>query len=120
MSSSDLTGSDTDHEVKHERQSASENEEEAKAPKKKGKKRTPARGRHTIPQKRARPFSDMMEVRGEAMWCLACECPVPHHDKSIALSHMKSKKHAKNVEKKLHFVKAQGSTVQASAEGVWP
>ena len=102
MSSSDFIGSDTDGSVKAEPQSAQENEEGARAPQKEakpGKKRVPPRGKHSTPMKRARQFPEVMDVRGEAMWCLACECPVSHHDKSAALSHIKSKKHATNVEK---------------------
>ena len=95
MSSSDTAGSDTDRVVLEAK------ETEAKAPDKKGKKRPAVRGKFMTPEKRTRQFVGMMDVRGETMWCLACECPVGHHEKSTAMSHIRSQKHVKNAEKKL-------------------
>ena len=126
--SSDFMGSDTEPEVKSEGGSDKENVEEAKQgppDSKKGKKRVIERGRHSTPEKRAKQFPEVMGVRGDALWCLACDCTVGHYDKSLAVSHVKSKKHLANVAKKLHYVKAPGpSALQASSssqssEGPW-
>ena len=42
----------------------------AVAPNPKDKKHKWARGKHMTPAKRAKQFSDVMEVRGDCMWCL--------------------------------------------------
>ena len=101
MSSSEGPGSDTEGDLRPEgnavtnvdgKEEGSEAKNQAKG-EAEGKKRKWNRGKHMTPSKRARQFVGVMEVREDKMWCLACDCPIQHSDKSIADSHVKSKKH---------------------------
>ena len=65
----------------------------------KGKKRKWKRGSTMTAAKRALQFPEVMEVRGESMWCIACECPVNFNEKCIASQHCRSEKHKANAKK---------------------
>ena len=55
-----------------------------------------------------------MEVREGKMWCIACDCPIQHSEKSVADSHVNSKKHQVNVDKLALLVKTPGPSVNMS------
>ena len=50
------------------------------------KRRKWARGSTMTAQKRARQFAEDTEVRGEAIWCKSCACPVKFLEKSTVAS----------------------------------
>ena len=126
MSSSEGPGSDTEGDLKPEGNEVTEVDEKEKGSEAKnqakgeaeGKKRKWNRGKHMTPSKRARQFVGVMEVREGKMWCLACDCPIQHSEKSIADSHVKSKKHQVNVEKLASLVKTPGPSAKMSFQGV--
>ena len=103
-STSDTEGSERLPEEFHSDHGESEGQED----KKKGKKRKWNRGRTMTPGKRARQFPGVMEVRGESMWCIACDCEVKFKEKNTAATHCNSEKHKANVQKKKHAVYQPG------------
>ena len=60
------------------------------------KKRKWRRGKETTPSKRAKQFPEDMTVRGESMWCVYCDCPIQHMEKSTASKHIAGAQHKKN------------------------
>ena len=104
MSSSDTTSSETECRSPMESSEDIEGGKAQEVSNQKGKKRKWNRGRTMTAAKRARQFPEVMEVRGEAMWCIACDCPVAYKDKCIATQHCKSAKHKINVQRKAHVM----------------
>ena len=72
------------------------------------------RGAKMTPQKRAnqKEFHDVMEVRGEQMWCSVCQVPVNHAEKSYATGHIHCQTHRDNVAKMPHLVTRPGPSAE--------
>ena len=60
-------------------------------------KRKWKRGSQTTVWKRANQFPGVMEVRGDAMWCIVCSCPVTWKEKSTATKHLQGYAHIHNL-----------------------
>lgn len=86
-----------------------------------GEKKTKAvrkrnRGKHMTPEKRVAQYPQVFVVRGEVMWCKACECKVGFEDNSTAKAHLQSKTHKKNVQKAFDKVMTPGFTAKVEPE----
>lgn len=85
-----------------------------------GKKRKWTRGSTMTAHKRAKQFPEDMEVRGDAMWCKFCACPVKFTEKSTAAKHLQSDEHARSKLKNAKLVVNPGASapVQSPPEPV--
>ena len=64
-------------------------------PKKQRKDKKKVRGRTVTVPKRMKDFPGEFFAKVDAMWCIACQCPVDHRQITTARNHLKGAKHQK-------------------------
>ena len=68
------------------------------------------------PNKRVAQFPGEFVVRGEAMWCTACQYAVDHREISFAKGHLKSAKHLKNKKRLFSHVFVPGPSIAVPSQ----
>ena len=107
-SDADVAGNSNSNEVAVDNPSEGAKEETSNTKK---KERCWERGSQMNPHKRAKQFDGDFEVRGDALWCIACACPVGWKEKSTASKHRISQTHKDSVKRASSLVHDPGSSV---------